>query len=54
MRIGNFTTGELTLLVRREKLQLVKELSILDKRSKEIRERLVELAKAEILLEGEL
>ena len=52
--LGDYTAGELRLIVRREKLELVKELSIIEKRAKVIHERLAELAKAEVLLEGEL
>ena len=54
MIIQGYTAGELRLIVRREKLMLVKELTALERRSAEIRERLVELAKAEALLEGEV
>ena len=52
--IQGYTAGELRLIVRREKLELVQELTKLEKRSTEIRERLVELSKAEALLEGEM
>ena len=54
MIIKGYTAGELRLIVRQEKLELVKELTALEKRTAEIRERLVELAKAEALLEGEV
>jgi hypothetical protein len=46
------TVGELTLIVRREKLQLLSELSALNRRIAAVHERLVEINKAELLLEG--
>lgn len=46
------TPGELRLLIRREKLALLKELTPLERRVKAIHERLAELDKAEFLLDG--
>lgn len=46
------TPGELRLIIRREKLALLQELSPLKRRIKAIHERLEELEQAELLLEG--
>ena len=46
------TPGELRLIIRREKLALLQELSPLKRRIKAIHERLEELDRAELLLEG--
>lgn len=46
------TPGELRLIIAREKLALVRELTQLERRTKAIHERLAELTKAELLLEG--
>jgi hypothetical protein len=50
--LDGHTPGELTLVIRREKLELLRELSPLERRIKTIHERLAELDKAEFLLEG--
>lgn len=46
------TPGELHIIIRREKLELLRELTPLERRVKAIHERLAELNKAELLLEG--
>jgi len=46
------TPGELRLIIRREKLALLRELSPLKRRIAAIHERLEELDRAEMLLDG--
>ncbi|UOW93104.1 hypothetical protein SEA_NOSHOW_36 [Mycobacterium phage NoShow] len=46
------TPGELRLIIRREKLALLRELTPLKRRIAAIHERLEELDRAEMLLEG--
>ncbi|AZS06599.1 hypothetical protein SEA_JACOREN57_32 [Mycobacterium phage JacoRen57] len=46
------TPGELRLILAREKMELLKELGPLQRRMKEIHERLAELNRAELILEG--